>query len=74
MHVPFLNNPQMTPEHRITAFRATEVIMLRCGSAFGETMLLHKRFAKISGYTKRIAELFEFLERAASERAAAGLS
>ena len=72
VHVPFLNNPQMTPEHRITAFRATEVIMLRCGSAFGETMLLHKRFAKISGYTKRIAELFEFLERAASERAAAG--
>lgn len=37
--------------------------MLKSGSAFGETMLLHKRFQRVSGFTKRIAELFEALEK-----------
>tara|TARA_B110000090_G_scaffold191507_1_gene224195 strand:- start:837 stop:1679 length:843 start_codon:yes stop_codon:yes gene_type:complete len=64
VHVPFLLRPSLDAAARITQFRSTETIMLKSGSAFGETMLLHKRFQRVSGFTRRIAELFEALEKA----------
>lgn len=66
VHVPFLLRPSLDAASRITQFRSTETIMLKSGSAFGETMLLHKRFQRVSGFTRRIAELFEALEASSS--------
>jgi ABC-type uncharacterized transport system fused permease/ATPase subunit len=63
VHIPFLLKSNINAAERITKFRSTETIMLKSGSAFGETMLLHKRFQRVSGFTKRIAELFEALEK-----------
>ena len=67
VHVPFLLRPTLDASERITQFRSTETIMLKSGSAFGETMLLHKRFQRVSGFTRRIAELFEALESSNDE-------
>ena len=62
VHVPFLLRSSLDPASRITQFRSTETIMLKSGAAFGEIMLLHKRFLKVSGFTRRVAELFESFE------------
>ncbi len=71
VHVPFLNRPEMRPAERIAAFRATEVLMLKCGSAFGEVLLLGKSLDTIGGFTRRIAELLEALPRSADKGARA---
>ena len=62
IHVPFLLRPSLDAATRITQFRSTETVMLKSGTAFAETLLLHKRFQKLSGFTRRVAELFESLE------------
>lgn len=62
VHVPFLLRPSLDTASRITQFRSTETTMLKSGAAFGDFLLLHKRFQRVSGYTRRVAELFESLQ------------
>jgi ABC-type uncharacterized transport system fused permease/ATPase subunit len=58
IHIPFLMSKSLTEAQRISAFRSTEELMLRCGAAFGEILLLHRRLDELAGYTHRITELF----------------
>ena len=62
VHVPFLLRPSLDTASRITQFRSTETTILKSGAAFGDFLLLHKRFQRVSGYTRRVAELFESLQ------------
>ena len=61
MHVPFLARKSAEAAERISDFRATEELMLRCGSAFSEIMLLGKSLDELAGYTSRIVEMFRAL-------------
>ena len=49
---------------RISAFRATEEMMLRCGSAFVEVLQLGKALDELAGHTERISTLFRALDPA----------
>mmetsp|Transcript_14743 Transcript_14743/g.31613 ORF Transcript_14743/g.31613 Transcript_14743/m.31613 type:complete len:743 (-) Transcript_14743:102-2330(-) len=72
VHVPFLARAgESEPGARISAFRATEELMLRCGGAFVEMVLLGKSLQELAGYTHRIGELFRALDRRPAAEAAA---
>ena len=73
VHIPFLARASASAAERISDFRATEELMLRCGSAFSEIMLLGKSVDELAGYTKRIVELFRALEAPMTSRDAAAL-
>lgn len=49
IHVPYLLRPELAPAERISSFRATEQMMLGCGSAFTEILLLRNNTAELSG-------------------------
>jgi ABC-type uncharacterized transport system fused permease/ATPase subunit len=61
IHVPFLLRPDLSSSERISSFRATEQMMLQCGSSFTEILLLRNNMQELSGYTLRISELLDFL-------------
>jgi ATP-binding cassette subfamily D (ALD) long-chain fatty acid import protein len=42
VHLPFLVRMTASEGDRVSAFRATEELMLRCGSAFTEVLFLGK--------------------------------
>ena len=62
VHIPFLAQPQLAPAERISLFRATEELMLKCGGAFTEVLLLKKNLQTLSGITGRIVELYRELD------------
>jgi hypothetical protein len=69
VHVPFLLAAQLEPADRISQFRSTEILMLRCGSAFADCIMLGRNLAELEGHTKRVGDLVEQLgEMARSER------
>ena len=74
VHVPFLARKSAEAAERISDFRATEELMLRCGSAFSEIMLLGKSLDELAGYTSRIVEMFRALETPPPARDAASLA
>ena len=73
VHVPFMMKGAATEGERISSFRATEELMLRCGGAFTEVLLLGKNLDELAGYTHRLSQLFRTLDdankRASRERA-----
>ena len=62
LHVPFIDKPTLAPAERISLFRATEELMLKCGGAFTEVLLLKKNLQTLSGITGRIVELYKELD------------
>ena len=62
IHVPFLARESATEGDRISAFRSTEEVMLRCGGAFSELLQLGKATDELAGHAKRIVEFFEALD------------
>ena len=69
VHVPFLLASELEPADRISKFRSTEILMLRCGSAFADCIMLGRNLAELEGHTKRVGDLVEQLgEMARSER------
>jgi ABC-type uncharacterized transport system fused permease/ATPase subunit len=62
VHVPFLLATNLSPSQRMSQFRATEEIMLRCGNSFSELILLGKELQELAGYTSRITDLVNALE------------
>jgi len=62
VHVPFLLARNLSESKRMRNFRATEELMLRCGTSFGEVLLLGRELNELSGYTSRIVELLDALE------------
>eukprot|EP00667_Euglena_gracilis_P004532 EG_transcript_4554 len=62
IHIPFMVSSQLTEAQRISAFRSTEELMLRCGTAFGEILLLGRKMDELAGYTHRIMQLFRALQ------------
>jgi hypothetical protein len=48
---------------RISLFRATEELMLRCGSAFTEVLLLGRNLDELAGYTFRLGQLFRTMDK-----------
>ena len=48
VHVPFMVRAANSEGERISAFRATEELMLRCGSAFTEVLLLGRNLDAVS--------------------------
>lgn len=69
VHIPFLMRKDVSEGERVSSFRATEELMLRCGSAFTEVLLLGKSLDELAGHTYRISQLFRALD---SSRLAAG--
>lgn len=63
VHVPFLLMKNIGESERISKFRGTESLMLRCGSSFTEILLLNKSIQELSGYTNRIFAMFDYLEK-----------
>eukprot|EP00299_Pterocystis_sp_00344_P012968 c6298_g1_i1.p1 GENE.c6298_g1_i1~~c6298_g1_i1.p1 ORF type:complete len:689 (+),score=170.16 c6298_g1_i1:114-2069(+) len=61
VHIPFIMSPTLTEGERISAFRSTEELMLRCGGAFADILLLGRKIDELSGYTGRIMHLYETL-------------
>jgi hypothetical protein len=49
VHLPFLVRRSATEGDRISSFRATEELMLRCGSAFTEVLFLGKSIDEVRG-------------------------
>lgn len=47
---------------RISSFRATEELLVKCGGAFVELILLERSVQELAGYTARIQELFKALK------------
>jgi ATP-binding cassette subfamily D (ALD) long-chain fatty acid import protein len=62
IHIPFLAREDATEGDRISAFRSTEEVMLRCGGAFSELLQLGKSTDELAGHAKRIVEFFEALD------------
>ena len=62
VHVPFLLATNVSASQRMSQFRATEEIMLRCGNSFSELLLLGKELQELAGYTSRITDLVNALE------------
>ena len=62
VHVPFMLKSTSEGE-RISLFRATEELMLRCGSAFTEVLLLGRNLDELAGYTYRLGQLFHTMDR-----------
>ena len=67
VHVPFMMKSSVSEGERISTFRATEELMLRCGGAFTEVLLLGKNLDELAGYTHRLSQLFRTLEKANKE-------
>ena len=67
VHVPFMMKDAVSEGERISTFRATEELMLRCGGAFTEVLLLGKNLDELAGYTHRLSQLFKTLERSNKE-------
>ena len=63
IHVPFLARETVSEGDRISAFRSTEEVMLRCGGAFSELLQLGKATDELAGHAKRIVEFFEALDK-----------
>ena len=61
IHIPFLTSSVLTEAERISAFRSTEELMLRCGNSFSEVVLLGRKLDELAGYTHRITELIHAL-------------
>jgi ATP-binding cassette subfamily D (ALD) long-chain fatty acid import protein len=47
VHVPFMVRAAVSEGERISLFRATEELMLRCGSAFTEVLLLGRNLVRL---------------------------
>lgn len=62
VHIPFLLRPDLKEGDRISAFRGTEELMLRCGGAFTELLLLGKKLQEVAGFTHRIGQLLTALK------------
>lgn len=67
VHVPFMMKASVSEGERISSFRATEELMLRCGGAFTEVLLLGKNLDELAGYTTRLSQLFRTLDEANKE-------
>ena len=67
VHVPFMMKAAVSEGERISSFRATEELMLRCGGAFTEVLLLGKNLDELAGYTTRLSQLFRTLDEANKE-------
>ena len=67
VHVPFMMKASVSEGERISSFRATEELMLRCGGAFTEVLLLGKNLDELAGYTHRLSQLFKTLDLASKE-------
>lgn len=65
VHIPFLLRKDVSEGERVSSFRATEELMLRCGSAFTEVLLLQKNLDELAGHTYRISQLFKALDKQA---------
>jgi len=70
VHIPFLLRVSGEGE-RISSFRATEELMLKCGSSFVEILMLGKSLDELAGHTHRIGTLFRALEPGAQAASAA---
>lgn len=66
VHIPFMLRSDLGEADRISHFRGTEELMLRCGGAFTEIILLGKSLQEVAGYTHRITELMNALEKGPS--------
>ena len=62
VHVPFMVRAAVSEGERISLFRATEELMLRCGSAFTEVLLLGRNLDELAGYTYRLGQLFRTMD------------
>eukprot|EP00300_Choanocystis_sp_HF-7_P036960 c5292_g1_i1.p1 GENE.c5292_g1_i1~~c5292_g1_i1.p1 ORF type:complete len:683 (+),score=189.46 c5292_g1_i1:22-2049(+) len=62
IHAPFIMSGSMSDAERISAFRSTEDLMLRCGGSFGDMLLLSRELEEMFGYTHRIIQLFGVLK------------
>jgi len=62
VHVPFMVRAANSEGERISVFRATEELMLRCGSAFTEVLLLGRNLDELAGYTHRLGQLFRVMD------------
>lgn len=72
VHIPFLMRRDVSEGERVSSFRATEELMLRCGSAFTEVLLLGKSLDELAGHTYRISQLFRALDSSQAAGAGAG--
>ena len=63
VHVPFMVRAAVSEGERISMFRATEELMLRCGSAFTEVLLLGRNLDELAGYTYRLSQLFRVMDK-----------
>lgn len=61
IHIPFMMSQHLTEAERISAFRSTEELMLRCGGAFSDVILIGRKIDELAGYTHRIMVLFRAL-------------
>ena len=67
VHVPFMVRAAASEGERISTFRATEELMLRCGSAFTEVLLLGRNLDELAGYTFRLGQLFRVMDAGAED-------
>lgn len=67
VHVPFMVRAANSEGERISTFRATEELMLRCGSAFTEVLLLGRNLDELAGYTHRLGQLFRTMDLGVKE-------
>jgi ABC-type uncharacterized transport system fused permease/ATPase subunit len=61
-HIPYILIPDLTPSQRMGSFRGTEEVMLRCGGAFTEILLLGKELQEVGGHCDRILDVMDALE------------
>ena len=73
VHVPFMVRAANSEGERISAFRATEELMLRCGSAFTEVLLLGRNLDELAGYTHRLGQMFRTMDAGVKEEDAKAL-
>ena len=67
VHVPFMVRAMSSEGERISTFRATEELMLRCGSAFTEVLLLGRNLDELAGYTFRLGQMFRTMDAGVKE-------
>lgn len=63
VHIPYLLSTNHTSEQRMSGFRGTEEVMMRCGSAFSEILLLGKELQEVGGHCDRILDVFDALDQ-----------
>ena len=74
VHVPFMVRAMSSEGERISTFRATEELMLRCGSAFTEVLLLGRNLDELAGYTFRLGQMFRTMDAGVKEEKARDLA